>query len=334
MENVIYKSGCFHLVTDLRIEGQLLSFSIGSTLYLYRFDFTAMNVSNFIDCDKLEQVGEYSNRKDLFMIGAHLSLSPCLTDIVNTAIRNELDTFQIFIRNNRNMKRRSFTTEELGEFGRYGMMNDIKTIGVHAAYSLNPATADADKSEKYRAIVQDDLNVLHACPYRICYVLHPGSAVDMSYNDGLNNLCGFVRKLAIPNNVTLCLEFMAGAGSQLLRSPSDIVYVISTLGSPDNIKICFDTCHVFAAGFDPLETLKLMRSCIGIIHLNDSANPAHSFKDRHANIGRGYWSDFPIFLQWCAEEMPEIPVILETPESGFYEDVQLVKKYYKPKTFL
>ena len=61
--------------------------------------------------------------------------------------------------------------------------------------------------------------------------------------------------------------------------------------------MCLDTCHVFDAGYDIVNSLDEVLTdfdrIIGLeklraIHINDSKNPLGSHKDRHECIGKGY----------------------------------------------
>ena len=67
-----------------------------------------------------------------------------------------------------------------------------------------------------------------------------------------------------------------------------------------NLKVCLDTCHIFASGVYNLENKKNINQMIkkieesiglsklGIIHLNNSVHPFNSKKDQHANFDEGY----------------------------------------------
>ncbi|EKC73837.1 protein containing Xylose isomerase-type TIM barrel domain protein [human gut metagenome] len=60
------------------------------------------------------------------------------------------------------------------------------------------------------------------------------------------------------------------------------------------VGVCLDTCHVFDAGYDIVNSLDEVLTdfdrIIGLeklraIHINDSKNPLGSHKDRHECIG-------------------------------------------------
>jgi deoxyribonuclease-4 len=88
--------------------------------------------------------------------------------------------------------------------------------------------------------------------------------------------------------------------------------------------VCLDSCHLFASGYDIrteqglCETLDEFERIVGLgrlgsLHLNDSAAPLGSNRDRHAQIGEGYLGE-----RGCAAFLSEprfetLPCVLETP---------------------
>ena len=89
--------------------------------------------------------------------------------------------------------------------------------------------------------------------------------------------------------------------------------------------ICFDTCHVFAAGYDIRttdgyrKTMRELDACLGLhrlkaIHLNDSLQGLGSRVDRHAHIGDGRLGLEPFRCLLNDPALRGIPMILETPK--------------------
>ena len=97
-----------------------------------------------------------------------------------------------------------------------------------------------------------------------------------------------------------------------------------------------DTCHVYAAGYDLVKdldgVLAQFDKIIGInrlksIHLNDSLNPAGSYKDRHAKIGKGFIGMEAIADIINHPQLCHIPFYLETPNElpGYADEIKLLK---------
>ena len=89
----------------------------------------------------------------------------------------------------------------------------------------------------------------------------------------------------------LLLETPAGQGSEVLRTWTEFAAFVSAIADP-RLRICIDTCHVFACGEDPHTYLSKFLSAhpamTQLIHFNDSATPCGSCLDRHAFCGQGH----------------------------------------------
>ena len=93
------------------------------------------------------------------------------------------------------------------------------------------------------------------------------------------------------------------------------------------VGVCFDTCHVFAAGYslvpEPVytQTFEEFDRVIGleklkVFHFNDSKKPLGSRVDRHEHIGQGHLGIEPFRLIVNDARFTHIPMILETPKTN------------------
>ena len=101
--------------------------------------------------------------------------------------------------------------------------------------------------------------------------------------------------------------------------------ILDGVRQPDRLGFCFDTCHVFAAGY-PLGTRKEYQGhdgrfdrLIGLdrikaFHLNDSRRGLGSRIDRHEHIGRGRLGIEPFRLLLADPRFRKAPMYLETPK--------------------
>ena len=99
-------------------------------------------------------------------------------------------------------------------------------------------------------------------------------------------------------SVGCLLETTAGAGTTLGWRFEQLAAILAGVRSPERLGVCFDTCHVFAAGY-PLATAAAIAATmrefdrlVGVgqiraFHLNDSLREQGSRADRHAHIGQG-----------------------------------------------
>jgi deoxyribonuclease-4 len=121
------------------------------------------------------------------------------------------------------------------------------------------------------------------------------------------------------------LETTAGQGTSLGWRFEHLAEILSKVRRPERLGVCFDTCHVFAAGY-PLagrakyeRTMERFDLLIGLeqikaFHLNDSAKPLGSRIDRHAHIGQGALGLAAFRLLLRDPRFSNVPMYLETPK--------------------
>ena len=101
--------------------------------------------------------------------------------------------------------------------------------------------------------------------------------------------------LAESYNCRLLLEPAPATSSAGLRGAREL---IDLAGGDKRIGVCFDSCHMFATGFDirtadkVSEVVDRFAGTVGIrrlksLHVNDSMTPLGSNRDRHAIPGEG-----------------------------------------------
>lgn len=148
-------------------------------------------------------------------------------------------------------------------------------------------------------------------------VVHVGKYVDRSPRIGLNNMHINIQELLqhASDKCPLLVETPAGQGTEMLTDIDQFIRFYKRY-QVSSFKICIDTCHVFALGYDPLEyILRVEQECgskaIALIHYNDSKEPKGSHKDRHARIGQGYISLEVLqkIHQWALKN--QIPLVKE-----------------------
>ncbi|MBV9124656.1 MAG: deoxyribonuclease IV, partial [Planctomycetes bacterium] len=101
--------------------------------------------------------------------------------------------------------------------------------------------------------------------------------------------------------------------------------ILSLTAEPERLGVCFDTCHVFAAGYglapeaEYRATFRAFQRVIGLgrlraFHLNDSLKPLASRVDRHAHIGQGCLGLEPFRLLVNDRRFRNRPMVIETPK--------------------
>ena len=241
------------------------------------------------------------------------------------------DTMLIFTKSNRQWQAKPLTDKDITQFKEAAEeYSHIHPVAVHASYLINVASPDEDLWEKsYQAL---KVEVERCGQLDIPLItFHPGSYVDGSEAGGLDNIVRALKRLLAETEesapgVTVCLETMAGQGTNLGCTFEQLAHMLTGAGSSKRLGICFDTCHVFSAGYDIrtpetyAATLEEFDRVIGLehikfFHFNDSKHDLGENKDRHEHIGRGFigeagFANFVNDARWA-----EHAAHLETPKT-------------------
>lgn len=127
-------------------------------------------------------------------------------------------------------------------------------------------------------------------------VFHCGKTTKHSKEESLENMAtniieGLRSKKMLESK--FLLETPANQKNDLLADIIEFMDFVSTLQQNEDvghlISVCVDTCHVFAAGYDPYTYLKEFHSRIpvSLVHFNDSMGGWNCHVDRHAEPGKG-----------------------------------------------
>lgn len=270
----------------------------------------------------------------MYKIGIHQSFDG-FGGAVYDAASIGANVYQIFTRNNRNLKSRTFMQDDYKDFSQAKVANpQVLDCVVHAPYSLNPASGDEVKRQRARDIIASDLRTLNNLDGDVHYVLHPGASTDFTTFACIENLVKTMHELKpYFGKVIVALETMAGQGTQLMSTLAQIGTVLGECYDLDNVRLCVDTCHIYAAGFTPEQVVAIVdlfgnMSDIDVIHVNDSAREFGSCVDRHASLLRGYiGAGIRNFIKVLHDANPEAPIILETPVEGIMSDFDLIRRW-------
>lgn len=253
-------------------------------------------------------------------------------------IKSNINAFQLFVRNPRQLKLVEYNEQNAIECKNYVKENNLFLVS-HATYLLNCGTKENWELKKASAL--NDLIYAEKIG-AIGSVFHVGKYLKQTIQEGIENMYMFISEVIeelqkINSKSIYILETCAACGTELLSNLKDFgdFYHRFTDKQKENLKICIDTCHVFAAGYslkselDAIQFIEIVEESIGwnnvvVIHLNDSKKDCGCKVDRHENLCVGCIGDkdesgFKFFVNHCYQL--NIPMILETPyeESNMYE---------------
>lgn len=276
------------------------------------------------------------------LIGSHVSMGgkDMLLGSVKEALSYQANTFMFYTGAPQNTKRKPVSRMKVQEALALMKENGIdkNNIVVHAPYIIN--LANTLKKETYELAVsflREEIQRVEEIGMRRL-VLHPGSHVKAGEEAGINSIISGLNDVLTENqNVVVCLETMAGKGSELGISIDQLAFIIDHVFYKDKLGICLDTCHLNDAGYDLSlfdEILDEIDQKIGldkvlVVHVNDSKNSRGAHKDRHENIGYGTIGFDILNAIVHNKRLENVPKILETPyidnKSPYKEEIQMFR---------
>ncbi len=274
------------------------------------------------------------------LLGAHVSISKGVYNAPKRGRDLDCDAIQIFSKNQMQWQAKPFTEDDINKFRENVEKYEIKDVVIHTSYLINIGSPEKEKLKKSQDALIDEFH--RADQLGIPYiVLHPGSHMGKGEELGLGIIAdsiNYILDVTKDSNVMLLLETTAGQGSNLGYRFEHLAYLIDKTEQKERIGVCFDTCHVFAAGYDIRtkdayeETMKKFDDTIGIsnlkvFHLNDSKNDLGTRKDRHEHIGKGYIGIDGFRFLVNDERFNDRPMILETPggEKYYKENLEVLR---------
>jgi len=214
----------------------------------------------------------------------------------------------------------------------------LEKVIVHAPYIINLANSDSEKHEFAINFLKQEVSRCEQLGIKNM-VLHPGSHVGNGIDIGIELIIdGLNKVLENDNNVCILLETMAGKGSEVGSSFSEIKRIIDGINNKKLIGVCMDTCHIHDAGYDLSDFDSILDDFdkeIGLcylkcLHINDSKNICGARKDRHENIGKGYIGLDNLINVIYNKRVDNIPKILETPYindvAPYKEEITLIRE--------
>ncbi len=255
-------------------------------------------------------------------VGAHVSVAGG----VEKAVDRELDVGgncgQIFTTSPQVWQDPGLEDDEAEQFRTTSREAGVGPWVIHASYLVNLATPKADLREKSAASMQAELDA--ADRLGIEYVnVHLGAHTGAGVQQGLDNAASVLDDLDVPDGVTVLVESDAGSGTKLGDEFDHLAAVLDR--SSQELEVCLDTAHVFAAGYDLSTpeavdaTLAEFDDVVGVenlayVHLNGSKHACGTNKDEHAHVGEGEIGVDGMAAFLNHEAIRGVPLVLETPE--------------------
>ena len=202
----------------------------------------------------------------------------------------------------------------------------IDAVAIHAIYLINLSTSDRELRRKSMASLTHALRIGDAIG-SVGVVVHAGSRKDAPYKAAVARAGREIgRALEASESCPLLLENTAGTQGPLGRNFDELAEMLELAGGDERLGVCIDCCHLFASGFeigtpeamsvvvDEIDS-KLGMDRVRCLHVNDSAVPLGSNRDKHADLGKGEIGNAGLRRFLAEPRFEDIPALIETNRS-------------------
>ena len=256
-------------------------------------------------------------------LGAHVSAAGGVDKAVGRAVEIGAEAIQTFAASPRAWAFKPIADDKAAAYREKAAEAGIKSTFLHGSYLVNIG-GKPDHVEKSVVSLTNHMGAAAQIGAQ-GVIFHSGSHKGVGF-DAVLDQAGVALKQVLDNtddNVQLIIENCAGMGAQIGASFEELGRLIRAVGS-DRLKICLDTEHAFAAGYniaDPQGIEKAMAEFdaeIGldrlvVVHANDAKVEFASGVDRHENIGEGYIGIEGFETIMGHPAFAEVPFLLEVP---------------------
>jgi deoxyribonuclease-4 len=272
------------------------------------------------------------------LFGAHMSIAGGIHNALLEAQAKGCECVQLFTRAPGQWTGRELSEQEVRLFRRTLRRTLLRFPTAHDCYLTNLASPDKTLFRRSVETFLVELNRAERLGLRYL-VMHPGAHLDSGEGAALSRVADALNEIHArtpAGRVRVLLETTAGQGSTLGHRFEHLARILEQTSEPHRLGVCFDTCHVFAAGYalaseaEYRATMRAFDRTVGLrrlrmFHVNDSRKPLGSRVDRHAHIGRGEMGLEPFRMLVNDPRFRNRPMILETPkEEGEESDMDAV----------
>ena len=260
-------------------------------------------------------------------LGAHHSIAGGTPLAVERGLATGCRVLQIFVKNNSRWIGKPIEEPEARQFRRAVRTAGLAHVAAHASYLINLASPlDGLRSQSVEALA-DEMRRCQRLGIRDL-VFHPGSHGGEGETAGVARIAAAIDEAlerSETSRVRLLLETAAGQGTAVGYRFEHLRDILGASRHRRRVGVCFDTCHVHAAGYDIVTsegyaaTIDALDRTVGlarlhVVHVNDSKKPRGSRVDRHEHIGRGAIGKAGFANLMTDPRLAPIPKFLETPK--------------------
>jgi len=274
------------------------------------------------------------------LLGAHVSISGCISNAPARGEKIGCNVIQIFTKNQMQWQANDLSPDRITKFKSGLKQSSIYSVLAHDSYLINLGSPDPELLKKSRIAFRKEIERAEALGIPFL-VFHPGAHTGAGAEHGLETIAdslNFLFDNYQSAKIKLLLENTAGQGSNLGYRFEQLAGIMGKVNNSERLGVCFDTAHAFAAGYDLRSedsfqrTMNELDQIIGLdklmaFHLNDSKKGLGSRVDRHEHIGKGTLGLQAFKFIINDMRFMHLPKVLETPgnEHDFKNNLDLLK---------
>jgi deoxyribonuclease-4 len=257
-------------------------------------------------------------------IGAHVSTAGGPITAFERAESIGAEAAQIFLTPPQQWRSNKIDEEIAQAYRSRSTGSPVGPVFVHGVYLINLATDDQSNLTRSTSSLK---SAMTSCAQLGIegVIFHLGSHKGQGLDAVFDQICRACTEVldATPKEALLILENSAGAGGTIGSQFADLGRIIREVGN-ERVKVCLDTQHCYAAGYDlaSAEGLELAMSefetevgfdQLVAVHANDSKVELASGRDRHENIGEGHIGVEGFRRIMRHRSFQNVPFVLEVP---------------------
>jgi apurinic endonuclease APN1 len=250
-------------------------------------------------------------------IGFHISIAKGFDWTLKEARRLGCEVVQIFIRNPRSWKMKTWSVDDRSAF-----MELSEAIPVFAHLTYLPNLAKIDEDEKHMKGLIHEAELCKDLSLK-AMIVHCGSRKNKQ--KGIEMVSKAINHVIHQYGIHILMENSAGQGSSIGKNIDELFGIYELVESKENVSLCLDTAHLFSSGYE-IRTPKAWNTIIseiegrfgqgkiGFFHLNDSKTDLGSRVDRHWHIGKGVIGADAFKIILNDKRFNNVMGVMETPK--------------------
>lgn len=258
-------------------------------------------------------------------LGAHVRTRGGLVAGIDYAVAAGCQAIQLFVSNPRAWAPPAVSSQTAREFVERRVMAGLGPVFAHTSYMVNIASPNPEFLKRSVDLARRELEATAAIGAD-GLVIHAGAGGPGERVAAVERAAGSILAIVGDGDVQpdVVVELTAGGAGSVASSLPAAAELLDAVGHHPRVKLCLDTCHLFAAGY-PLDTpegvarsLSELRAYrltrrLRVVHANDAKDPRGSHRDRHQHVGEGFIGDDGFRAILADPAVRRATVLIETP---------------------